>query len=69
MEDLAPAGYFLFPKLKSPLKVRHFQKEEIQCAVVRELNSISKTAFLEGMKKLKERANNCIDQGGMYLEE
>ena len=43
--------------------------EEIQCAVTRELNSISKTAFLEGIKKLKERANKCIDQGGMYFEE
>jgi len=30
---------------------------------------VSKTAFLEGMKKLKERANKCIDQGGMYFEE
>jgi hypothetical protein len=47
--------------------VRHFQTvEEIQCAVTRELN-ISKTAFLEGMKKLMERANNCIDLEGMYL--
>jgi hypothetical protein len=25
-----------------------------------ELNNISKTAFLEGMKKLKERANKCL---------
>jgi len=68
--DLAPADYFLFPKFKFPLKGRHFQTvEEIQCAVTRELNNISKTAFLEGMKKLKERANRCIDQGGMYFEE
>lgn len=68
--DLAPADYFLFPKLKFSLKGRHFQTvEEIQCAVTRELNNISKTAFLEGMKKLKERANKCIDQGGMYFEE
>jgi len=37
--------------------------------VTRELNSISKTAFLEGTKNLKERANKCIDQGGMYFEE
>jgi hypothetical protein len=52
-----------------PLKGRHFQKvEEIQCAVTRELN-ILKTAFLEGMKKLKERAKKYIDQGGMYFEE
>ena len=42
--------------------------EEIQCAVTREFNNISKTAFLEGMKKLKERANKCIDQGGIYLK-
>jgi len=44
--------------------------EEIQCAVTRELqNNISKTAFLEGTKKLKECTNKCIDQGGMYFEE
>jgi hypothetical protein len=35
----------------------------------KELNNILKTAFLEGMKKLKERANRCIDQGGMHFEE
>ena len=67
--DLAPADYLLFPKFTFPLKGRHFQTEEIQCAVTRELNNISKTAFLEGMKKLKERANKCIDQRGMYFEE
>ena len=67
--DLAPANYFLFPKLKVSLKGRHFQTfEEIQCAVTRELNNISKTAFLEGMKKLKERANRCIEQGGIILK-
>jgi len=44
--DLVPADYFLFPKLKFSLKGRHFQTvEEIQCAVTRELNNISKTAF------------------------
>jgi len=68
--DLAPALYFLFSKLKFSLKGWNFQTvEEIQCAVTRELNNISKTALLEGMKKLKESANKCIDQGGMYFEE
>jgi hypothetical protein len=37
--------------------------------VTRELNNISKPAFLEGMKKLKECVNKCIDRGGMYFEE
>jgi len=70
LSDLAPANYFLFPKLKLSLKGWHFQTvEEIQCAVTKELNTISRTAYLEGMKTLKERANKCIDQGGMYFEE
>jgi hypothetical protein len=70
LPELAPADYFLFPKFKFPLKVRHFQTvEEIQCAVTRELNNISKTPFLEGIKKLKESANRCTDQGGMYFGE
>jgi hypothetical protein len=37
--------------------------------VTRELKNISKTAFLEGIKKMKERANKCIDQGEMCFEE
>jgi hypothetical protein len=61
---------FSSPKVKFPLKGRHFQTVKgIQCAVTRELNNISIFAFLEGMKKLKERANKCIDQGGIYFEE
>jgi len=68
--DLAPADSFLFPKSKFSLKGQHFQTvEEIHCAVTRELNNISKTAFLEGMKNLKDSANKFIDQGGMYFEE
>jgi hypothetical protein len=69
-EDLAHAHYFLFPKLKFPVKGRHFQTVgEIQYAVTGELNNISKTAFLEGMKNFMERANRCIDQGGMYFNK
>jgi len=46
--DLAPADYYLFPKLKFSLTGRHFQTvEEIKCAVTRGPNNISKTAFLE----------------------
>ena len=59
--DLAPADYFLFRKLKFSLKGRNFRRvEEIHFAVTRELNNISKTAFLEGTKKLKERAKKNV---------
>jgi hypothetical protein len=37
--------------------------------VTRNLNNISKTVFLEGMKKWKEGANKCIDQEGIYFKE
>jgi hypothetical protein len=37
--------------------------------VTRELNNISKTTFLQGMKKFTERADKFINQGGMYFEE
>jgi ABC-type cobalamin transport system ATPase subunit len=58
------------PKLKFPLKGWHYQTvEKSQCAVTRELNNISKTAFLEVMKKLNKRTNKCTDQGGIYFEE
>jgi len=70
LPDLAVADYLLFPKLKFSLKGWHFQTvEEIQCAATRGLNNISKTAFLEGMMKLKVHTNKCINQGGMYFEE
>jgi hypothetical protein len=57
------------PETSLQLQRYELEVEEIQCAVTGELNNISKTAFLEGMKKLKERANKCIDQGGMCVEE
>jgi hypothetical protein len=56
------------PETSLQLQRYEMEVEEIQCAVTRELNDISKTAFLEGMQKLKERADKCIDQGGMYFE-
>jgi hypothetical protein len=57
------------PKTSLQLQRYEMEVEEIQCAVTRELNNTSKTAFLEGMMKLKKRANKCVYQGGMYFEE
>jgi hypothetical protein len=49
-----PADYFLFSKFKFFLKGQHFQTvEEIQCAVTRELNNISKTAFPGGHEEVE----------------
>jgi transposase len=46
--DLAPADFFLFPKLKTTLKGRRFQTiEEIQENAIKELHAITKSAFQE----------------------
>jgi hypothetical protein len=58
----------MFLSLKISLKRVAFSNSG-RNSVTRELNNISKTAFLEGMKMFKELANRCIDQGGMYFEE
>ena len=59
--DLAPADFFLFPKLKATLKVRRFQTiEEIQVNVIRELRAITKSAFQEAFQPWKKRWEWCI---------
>jgi len=62
--DLAPADFFLFPKLKTTLKGRRFQTiQEIQENALRELRAI--TEAFQQCKKLWER---CIASRGDYFE-
>jgi hypothetical protein len=50
--DLAPADFFLFPKLKTTLKGRRFQTiEEIQENALRELRAITESAFQEAFQQ------------------
>jgi histone-lysine N-methyltransferase SETMAR len=67
--DLAPADYFLFPKVKSHLKGRLFDSiSGVQKAVTRILNTIAKDSFCKGIQKLYDRANQCVQLEGMYVE-
>jgi len=65
--DLAPAGYFLFPKVKSHMKGRLFDSiSDIQKAVTSTLNTISKDDFYKGIQKLNDGANLCVQlEGGV----
>jgi len=66
--DLAPADFFLFPKLKSTFKGRCFQTiEEIQENVIRELRAITESAFQEAFQQWK-KWERCIASGGDYFE-
>jgi len=67
--DLAPADYFLFPKVKSHLKGCLFDSiSDIQKAVTSTLNTIAKDDFYKGIQKLYDRANLCVQLQGIYVE-
>lgn len=67
--DMSPCDYFLFPKLKLPLKGRLFDRvEDIQAAVTAALRAIPQTELQKSFHSLCDRATRCIDAGGMYFE-
>uniref|UniRef100_A0A8C4QZV8 Mos1 transposase HTH domain-containing protein n=1 Tax=Eptatretus burgeri TaxID=7764 RepID=A0A8C4QZV8_EPTBU len=67
--DLAPCDFFLFPRLKTPMKGTHFASvEEIQRAVTNELNGLSDNDFQGCFKAWQRRWQACIDSQGDYFE-
>jgi len=56
--DLTPSDYHLFPGLKKQLKSRHFSSD---AEVIAEF-------FFSGLQKLEQRAKNCIELRGEYVE-
>ena len=68
--DLAPADFFLFPKLKTTLKGRRFQTvEEILENAIRELCTITESAFQEAFQQWKKRWERCTVSRRDYFEE
>jgi len=67
--DLYLCDYFLFPKLKLPLKGRLFEEvQDIQAAVTSSLWSIPQEDVQRSFQSLLDRATCCIDAEGMYFE-
>ena len=67
-QDLAPADFFLFPKLKSSLKGRRFQTvEEIEEHSTRYLHAIPQNTFQDAFQNWKKR-EQCIKSEGEYFE-
>ncbi|KAG5323782.1 MOS1T transposase, partial [Pseudoatta argentina] len=63
--DLAPCDFFLFPKLKRPMKGRRYDTiEEIKTASKEELNKITKKDFLKCFEDWKKRWHKCIISDG-----
>jgi len=67
--DLAPADFFLFPKLKSSLTGRGFQTvEEIEENSLRDLRTILQNTFQDAFQNWTKRWERCIKSGGLYFE-
>ena len=67
--DLAPADFFLFPKLKFTLKGRRFDSiDEIKKNSQEHLRAIPKEAFQTAFRRWKQRWERCIISKGDYFE-
>ncbi len=67
--DLAPADYFLFPKLKLQLKGKRFEDiQTIQKNVTDILKGIPETDFKHALEGLAEQSQKCMDSNGVYIE-
>ena len=67
--DLAPCDFFLFPKLKLPLRGTRFQSiEAIKTNSQRELKAIPLAAYERCMEEWVRRYHSCIVSNGDYFE-
>ena len=67
--DLAPADFFLFPKLGTTLKGRRFQTtEESLENAIKELCAITESVFQEAFQQRKKCWEQCKASRGDYFE-
>ena len=67
--DLASCDFFLFLRLKRPMKGRRFSTiEEIKTELLRELKDIPKSAYQKCFQDWEKRLHKCIISEGNYLE-
>ena len=67
--DMAPCDFFLFPKLKMPMKGKRFDTiDELKKKSVEELKAIPINAFKKCFEDWKKRWHKCIISEGDYFE-
>ena len=68
--DLAPSDFFLFPSLKKHLKGQRFHSNEDVISAGEEwFESHPKSYYAQGLLKVKERWQKCVDMQGDYVEK
>jgi len=67
--DLGPCDFYVFPKMKLPLKVQRFLSiEEIQGEPQQVLNTLTPADLNECFQKWQTRWDRCIQAQGDYYE-
>jgi histone-lysine N-methyltransferase SETMAR len=67
--DLAPADFFLFPRLKSSLKGKRFADvEDVRENATKVLKDIQENEFHKCFEQLYDRWGKCVVAGGEYFE-
>ena len=68
--DLAPSDFYLFPKLKSHIRGRHFESDDdVIKAVESYLKDQNEAFYHEGIGMLEHRWTKCIEVKGDYVEK
>lgn len=68
--DIAPNDFFLFPKLKSSLKGRHFKtRNEIIQNSLSTLKAIPKEDYKKCFENWEKRWHRCVEARGDYFEK
>jgi [histone H3]-lysine36 N-dimethyltransferase SETMAR len=67
--DLAPSDFHLFPNLKKFLRGKRFSNNDEVIATVNEyFEGLPENHFRDGINKLENRWNRCIELFGEYVE-
>jgi hypothetical protein len=66
--DMAPCDFWLFPKLKRPLKSSQFDSREDSMRNAMEPRSLPEEAFQNCFQQWKERWTMCVESQGAYFE-
>lgn len=68
--DLAPSDYWLFSKMKEPLRGKNYADlQALASAVSQWVRATPKEFFAAGIDKLPERWQKCISVAGSYIEK
>ena len=67
--DLVPSDFHMFLHLKSFLAGRRFHDNEVKEAVTTCFASQAASFYDEGIQKLVQRCDKCLNNGGNYVEK